>query len=159
MKFQLVAQQSDVGHRLPVANAVHGWQVNLLLRRRPNDRQRARSRAFRAMMDEQLRPRPTVIAGATALDDYQVFWNALPIGRILKQPGVPKGRPNRHWSAAFPGRHRPSSHRGNCSDIAECKRRFKVVWTGIRPGLSEADIEAARLTLDAADRRPKWPGR
>jgi hypothetical protein len=50
--------------------------------------------------------RPTVIAGETALDDYQVFWRELLIGRILKQPGVPMGRPN--WlleSALLPGRN------------------------------------------------------
>jgi hypothetical protein len=28
--------------------------------------------------------RPTVIAGETASDDYQVFWNGLSIGRILE---------------------------------------------------------------------------
>jgi hypothetical protein len=32
---------------------------------------------------EALILRLTVIAGETALDDYQVFWNGLPIGRIL----------------------------------------------------------------------------
>jgi hypothetical protein len=111
------------------------------------------------MIDDQLRLRPTVIAGEKASDDYQVFWRELPIGRILKQPGVPTGRPNWYWGVAFPGRPLPAGHRGNCSDIEECKRRFKAVWAGIRQGLSEADIEAARLVEAAADRRAKWPGR
>ena len=34
--------------------------------------------------------RPTVIDGETHPDDYQVIWNGIPIGRILKQPGVPE---------------------------------------------------------------------
>jgi hypothetical protein len=48
------------------------------------------------MSDDELRLRPTLIAGETAPEDYQVFWNGLQIGRILKQPGVPTGRPNWH---------------------------------------------------------------
>lgn len=101
--------------------------------------------------------RPTVIAGETAPDDFEVYWNGLSIGRILKQPGVPMGRPNWFWGVAFPGRPQPSSHRGNCSDLEECKRRFKAVWAGIRDGLSEADIEEARSIVEAADRRTvKW---
>lgn len=112
------------------------------------------------MTDDQLRLRPTLIAGETAPDDYQVFWRELPIGRILKQPGVPMGRPNWHWGVAFPGRPQPAGHRGNCSDLDECKRRFKAIWAGIRPRLSEADIDAAKQILDAADRRTvKWPGK
>lgn len=111
------------------------------------------------MTDDQLRLRPTVIVGETAPDDYQVFWRDLPIGRILKQPGVPTGRPNWHWGVAFPGRPQPPGHRGNCSDLEECKRRFKAVWAGIRSGLSEADCETAKRVLDEAERRTtKWPG-
>jgi hypothetical protein len=103
--------------------------------------------------------RPTVIAGETAPDDFEVIWGGLTIGRILKQPGVPIGRPNWHWSVAFPGRPQPHGHRGHASDLEECKRRFKAVWAGIRPGLSEADVEAARRVADASDRRTRWPGR
>jgi hypothetical protein len=80
--------------------------------------------------------RATIIGGDTAPDDYQVFWSGMPIGRILKQPGVPMGRPNWHWGVAFPGRPQPSGHRGNCSDLDECERRFKATWAGIRAGHS-----------------------
>lgn len=105
------------------------------------------------MPDEQLYLRPAVIGGETAPDDYAVHWNGLSIGRILKQPGVPIGRPNWHWGVAFPGRPQLPDHRGNCSDLEECKRRFKAVWSGIRTSLSEADIEAARRTVEAAHQR------
>jgi hypothetical protein len=109
-------------------------------------------------MDDQLYLRPTLIAGETAPDDFTVHWHGMSIGRILKQPGVPMGRPNWHWGVAFPGRPQPSGHRGNCSDLEECKRRFKAVWAGIRAGLSEADIEAARRVEADVDRRfKKWP--
>jgi hypothetical protein len=57
--------------------------------------------------------RPTMIGGETHPDDYQVIWNCIPIGRILKQPGVPVGRPNWHWGVAFPGRAQPPGHRGH----------------------------------------------
>jgi hypothetical protein len=111
-------------------------------------------------MQEDLFLRPTVIGGDTAPDDYVVLWNDLPIGRVLKQPGVPMGRPNWHWGVTFPGRPQPAGHRGNCSDLDECKRRFKTVWAGIRLGLTEADIEAARrIEVDADRRFKKWPER
>jgi hypothetical protein len=42
-----------------------------------------------------------MIGGEPHPDDYQVIWNGIPIGRILKRPGVPVGRPNWHWSVAF----------------------------------------------------------
>ena len=78
------------------------------------------------MPGDRLLLRPTVIGGDTAPDDYQVIWNGMAIGRILKQPGVPLGRPNWFWGVAFPGRPQPSGHRGNCSDLEECTRRFKA---------------------------------
>jgi hypothetical protein len=58
---------------------------------------------------------PTVIAGDRHPDDYQVVWRDIPIGRILKQPGVPVGRPNWHWGVAFPGRPQPASHRATAA--------------------------------------------
>jgi hypothetical protein len=82
-----------------------------------------------------------------------VLWRDLPIGRILKQPGVPMGRPNWHWVVTFPGRPQPTGDRGNCSVMDECKRRFKAVWSGIRDGLSAVDIEAARRIETEAERR------
>jgi hypothetical protein len=103
--------------------------------------------------------RPTIISGEKYPDDYQVFWNGLSVGRILKQPGVPVGRPNWHWGIAFPGCAQPAGHRGHCSDLEECKRRFRTVWSGIRSGLSEADVGAARRVEADADKRflKKWP--
>ena len=46
--------------------------------------------------------RPTAIVGETAPNDLEIYWNGLPIGRILKQPGVPSGRPNWFRGVAFP---------------------------------------------------------
>jgi hypothetical protein len=104
--------------------------------------------------------RPTNIGNETHPDDFQVIWRDIAIGRILRQPGVPVGRPNWHWGVAFPGQPQPASHRGNCGDLEECQRRFRAVWAGIRSGLSEADVEAARRVVADTDRRvKKWPER
>jgi hypothetical protein len=111
-------------------------------------------------MPDDLILRPTIIDRETLPDDFEVIWNGLPIGRILKQPGIPAARPNWYWGVTFPGRPQPPGHRGNCSDLEECKRRFRVVWAGIRAGISEAAIGAARRIVDATDRRTvKWPER
>lgn len=104
--------------------------------------------------------RTTIIAGDRLADDFGVHWNGLPVGRILKQPGVPQGRPNWSWGVSFPGMPQQSSHRGLCSDLDECKRRFKVAWSGIEAGLSEADIDHARKVVEASRQLTrKWAGR
>jgi|1185.fasta_scaffold1189201_1 hypothetical protein len=46
--------------------------------------------------------RPTVIAGQRGEDDFQVIWDGIPIGRILKQPGVPFDRPGSRTSRSCP---------------------------------------------------------
>lgn len=102
----------------------------------------------------QLFLRATVIGGDRLDDDYQVIWDGIPIGRILKQPGVPFGRPNWSWGVIFPHMPQLPFHRGLESDLAECQRRFKAVWAGIRAGLTDADIAAARE--QAEDNRKRW---
>lgn len=104
------------------------------------------------MDPDQLFLRPTVIAGDRLENDYQIIWRDLPIGRILQQPGIPYGRPNWSWGVAFPGQPQPPAHRGLCSDLEECKRRVKVVWSGIRPGLTSGD-HCRRLSLLTAAAR------
>lgn len=87
--------------------------------------------------------RKTIIGGEAAPDDYQVFFGDLAVGRILKQPGVPHGRPNWWWGVNFPGRPQAAGHKGICRDLEECKGRFKMVWAGIERGLTEHDIAYA----------------
>ena len=101
--------------------------------------------------DDPLILRATIIAGDRLENDYQVIWNGLPIGRILQQPGVPHGRPNWSWGVSFPGRPQLPNHRGLCSDLEECKRRFKVVWSGIRAQLTDADVDHARSVVEASE--------
>jgi hypothetical protein len=103
---------------------------------------------------EQLSLRPTVIAGQRGEDDWQVIWDGIPIGRILKAPGVPNGQPNWSWGVILPNRPQQPWHRGMESGLEECKRRFRVTWTAILAELTAADIEAARTT--AADNRKRW---
>jgi len=101
-----------------------------------------------------LKLRPTVIAGDKLEDDYQVIWDGIPIGRILKQPGVPVGRRNWSWGVIFPHMPQQPWHRGLESDLDECERCFRVAWSDIRAKLTEADIEAARHQTEDNKRRP-----
>jgi hypothetical protein len=102
---------------------------------------------------EPLFLRRTVIGGQTAPDDWQVIWDGLPIGRILKQRGMPAGNPNWSWSIIL---HRPqqSWQRGICSDLEECKRRFRVAWSAVHPKLTEADVEELRAGERDVKNRP-----
>jgi hypothetical protein len=109
--------------------------------------------------DDQLTLRKTTFGDSQVYpDDWQVFWRGLPIGRILKQPGVPFGRPNWWWGVNFDQRPQPADHKGVCSDIEECKRRFKVAWSGVRAEITEDDIATFRRHLAESTKRSKWPG-
>jgi hypothetical protein len=46
----------------------------------------------------------------------------------------------------LPGQPQSAAHRGICSDIEECKRRFKVARSGVKAGLTDEAIDAARRT-------------
>jgi hypothetical protein len=112
------------------------------------------------MDDEQLSLRPTVIAGDRLDNDYQIIWRGMSVGRIQQQPGIPVGRPNWSWGVAFPGQPQPPGHRGLCSDLEECKRRVKVVWSGVRHALTEADIQNGREVVAASNAlRKRWAER
>ena len=106
---------------------------------------------------DQLFLRVTVIAGDRLDDDWQVIWDGIPIGRILKQPGVPHGRPNWSWGAGFPHIPQQPWQRGLASDLEECKRRFRVAWRDVHTRLTEADIEKGRE--QAADNARRWKDR
>src|SRR5689334_8213525 len=107
---------------------------------------------------DQLSMRVTVIAGEKGRDDYVVIWNGISIGRILKVMAV-GGREAWNWGVAFPRMPQLPAHRGQASDLGECKRLFKVVWTSIHRTLTEADIEAAQADEDAVKQRPWNRGR
>lgn len=98
--------------------------------------------------------RPTVIAGDRLSDDYQVIWDGLRVGRILKQPGVPAGRPNWSWGITFPHMPQLAWQRGLQGDLEEAKQRFKLAWGAVHAKLTEADIEAARH--QDADNKKRW---
>ena len=93
---------------------------------------------------DQLFLRPTVIAGTRYDDDYQVIWDGIPIGRILKQPGIPHSSPNWSWGVAFPHKPQQAWMRGIERDLDEAKKRFKLAWSGVHPKLTAEDIDKAR---------------
>jgi hypothetical protein len=103
---------------------------------------------------DQLTMRSTVIAGEKGKDDYiVVVWHGITIGRVLRVAGV-GGRETWNWGVAFPRRPQLPAHRGQASDLEECKRRFKVAWSSIHRELTEADVEAARTDEEAVKDRP-----
>ena len=107
-------------------------------------------------MTDQLLLRRTVIGGETAPDDYVVIWNEIRIGRIHRQPGLPPGRPDVAWGVNFPGRPQQPSHRGLAKDQEEAKRMVKLVWSAIRPTLTDDEIREARERQDYNDHHRPW---
>ncbi len=108
---------------------------------------------------EPLTLRKTVIGGETAPDDYLVIWDGIPIGRILKQPGMPNGRPNWSWGVILPTQPQMDWMRGICSDLDECQRRFKVAWSAVHARLTDADVEQLRQAEQRSQDRPWKRGR
>jgi hypothetical protein len=107
---------------------------------------------------EPLSLRKTVIGGETAPDDYLVIWEGTPIGRILKQPGMPDRRPNWSWGIILPIGQQLDWMRGICSDLEECRRRFKVAWSAVHARLTDADVEKLREAEQQSQERP-WTRR
>lgn len=102
--------------------------------------------------------RKTVIGGETAPDDYLVIWDQIPIGRILKQPGVPDRRPNWSWGVIVPTKPQMDWMRGTCSDLEECQRRFKVAWSAVHARMTDDDVEKLRQAEQRSQERP-WKRR
>jgi hypothetical protein len=83
--------------------------------------------------------RPTVIDGQPQDDDYEVIWRGLPIGRIMK----PSSDPHWWWGCNVFGRPVSANDRGSGINFKDCQVRFKIAWTRIRAGLTDADIAIA----------------
>ena len=111
------------------------------------------------MADDALKLRKMTFEGIPYDDDWLVVWRDIPVGRILKQSGTPVGKPNWFWGVNLPGQPQQAGHRGICSDIEECKRRFKVAWSGVKASLTESNIEKIRQKLNEPAPRTKWPGK
>lgn len=94
--------------------------------------------------EDALALRPTVIGGERAPDDYQVIWQGMPIGRIMRQSDAPADRPQWWWGVNVHGMPQPPSDRGAAADLAEAKHRFKEVWKRIHADLCYADLQRAR---------------
>lgn len=106
---------------------------------------------------DQLFLRVTVIGGDRLVDDYQVIWDGIRIGRILKAPGVPHAFPNWSWGVGFPHIPQQPWQRGMESDLEEAKRRFKMAWGALHAKLTEVDVDKARI--QAADNARRWKDR
>ena len=110
-------------------------------------------KALEAMTDdsESVALRPTVIDGKRQEDDYEVIWRGLPIGRIMKSPADPHW----WWGCNVYGLPAGANDRGPGINFKDCQLRFKIAWTRIRAGLTEADIAvASRHAEKLAEQQP-----
>lgn len=89
---------------------------------------------------------------------FVVVWQDIEVGRILKRPGGAAAKPSWSWAVILPGKTQPATHRGVCSDIDECMRRFKVVWSGIIRALTKGEITIMRRQAADQQRRARWLG-
>jgi hypothetical protein len=92
--------------------------------------------------DETIVLRKTMIGGQTYADDFTVVWRDLPIGRIMRPPGLPPHVPQWRWTCNIYGK--PGGGNGSGADLDDCKRQFKEAWATLRSRLTEADIALAR---------------
>jgi hypothetical protein len=104
------------------------------------------------MNHDGLALRPMTFEDITYDDDYLVIWRGLPIGRILKQPGVAYGQPNWWWGIHFVQRQTPDL-RGVERDLDACKARLREAWERLSAKLTDADVDAFCRHNDAVERR------
>jgi hypothetical protein len=92
---------------------------------------------------ETISLRATIIDGEQYADDYKVIWRGLVIGRILKEPGAPLGKPQWWYGCNLHGQPQAAADRGHGIDLKDCQRRFKMLWARIRVCLTDQDIARA----------------
>jgi hypothetical protein len=105
------------------------------------------------VLDAPLTLRKTVGDGRPVEDDFEVFWDGIPVGRILRQPGVPIGKPNVYWGVSFGGRPQSLGHAGLVATIDEAKVRLKLAWSAVRPTITEQDVARERRRLSRPDNK------
>jgi hypothetical protein len=96
--------------------------------------------------DETIALRVTVIGGHRYADDFTVIWRELPIGRIMRAPGLPPHVAQWRWTCNVYGK--PGGGSGSGVDLDDCKAQFREAWASIRAGLNEADIARAQEYAD-----------
>ena len=97
---------------------------------------------------ETITLRVTVIGGQSYADDYAVVWRRLPVGRIMRAPGLPPHVPQWRWTCNVYGK--PGGGSGSGVDLDDCKAQFKEAWTTIRGGLTDEDIARAHRYAEAS---------
>jgi hypothetical protein len=102
----------------------------------------------------QLTMRLTLIGGETRADDYVVIWNGFTIGRIMKQSGLPPGRPSWSWSIIFAHRPQLAWHKGQGRDLEEAKKLFKLAWSAVHRELTPSDLDAEIAEAKSTKDRP-----
>lgn len=90
---------------------------------------------------DQLSLRKMRFEDITYDDDYLVMWRGIAVGRILKQTGIPMGKPAWFWGINFDARPQTEAMRGMRRDLTECQQAFRDAWEIYRPQITEADFE------------------
>jgi hypothetical protein len=91
--------------------------------------------------DETIVLRMTLIGGEIYADDWTVIWRELPVGRIMRAPGLPPHVPQWRWTCNIYGK--PGGGGGSGDDLDDCKRQFRETWAALRAGLTDDDIAMA----------------
>jgi len=99
---------------------------------------------------ETIALRATVTGGQRYADDFTVMWRNMPIGRIMRAPGLPPHVPQWRWTCNVYGK--PGGGSGSGDDLEDCKAQFKIAWARIRAGLTDADIAKANEYADRKQR-------
>lgn len=92
---------------------------------------------------DQLALRKMKFDGIEYDDDWLVIWRGISVGRILKQDGIPMGKPNWFWGINFDARPQTMDMRGMARDLEASKAAFREAWELYRPKITEADYERA----------------
>ncbi|MCK1693759.1 hypothetical protein [Bradyrhizobium sp. 144] len=103
-------------------------------------------------MPDDLTMRRTVIGGETAPDDYEVIWDELSIGRILRGVSV-GGIDGWSWSVFLPNVPQRDQHRGGAGSLTEAKARFRTAWEDLHGQIGYDQISKAR---EIQGRRRPW---
>jgi hypothetical protein len=91
----------------------------------------------------------TVIGGERCANDYEVIWRSMSMGRIRRTSDV-FGAPQCVWHCYLHGRPCRTDESGDTNSLDDAKERFRIVWAGIRAGLTDNDTARAHRYAEAS---------
>jgi hypothetical protein len=104
------------------------------------------------MPEQNLILRPTVIGGSKLANDYSVYFEDRPVGRIREASERIGFNPGWTW-AVNPSLPIPTWAHGSEDSLEAAKEAFRAAWERFYAGLKPSDIEYWHDIVDAADKR------